>query len=225
MFRLHGSPISNYYNVVKLAMLEKGLEFEEVRQAPSQDEGFLAISPMGKIPVLQVREGYLTETAAIVEFLEDVYPEIPLYPRDPFARAQTRRLCQMADLYIDSAARPMLATRLGGPALPEARRAEVRQSLERGARAVARVARPSPWLLGEQFTAADIFLYYCLGLVAPMAEEQLALDLYTLMPGFTEWRDRFAGRQFVDGVDAAHREVFDKFLQALAAKSADSHKE
>ena len=89
MFKLHGSPISNYYNMVKLALLEKGLAFDEVGRMPSQDEDFLAISPLGKIPVLEVKEGFLTETVAIVEFLEDVYPEIPLYPADPFARSKS----------------------------------------------------------------------------------------------------------------------------------------
>ena len=59
MLRLHGFGVSNYYNMVKLALLEKGLPFEEVQVFTSRDEAFLAISPRGKVPVLQCEHGYI----------------------------------------------------------------------------------------------------------------------------------------------------------------------
>lgn len=51
--KLCGFPSSNYYNKVKLAMLEKVIPHEEIRIGPSQDEDFLRKSPMGKIPFLE----------------------------------------------------------------------------------------------------------------------------------------------------------------------------
>ena len=51
MLVLHGSAISNYYNKVKLALLEKGVPFEEAYAAThSSDEAVLSASPLGKIP-------------------------------------------------------------------------------------------------------------------------------------------------------------------------------
>ena len=47
MIKLYGAPLSNYYNMVKVALLEKGLAFEEVLTPPSQDAGYLAKRPMG----------------------------------------------------------------------------------------------------------------------------------------------------------------------------------
>ncbi len=70
MFKLYGFAVSNYYNMVKLALLEKGLPFEEVTFYPAQTPESLAISPRGKVPVLGVDAGYINETAIILEYLE-----------------------------------------------------------------------------------------------------------------------------------------------------------
>ena len=50
MLKLHGFAVSNYFNMVKLALLEKGLDFEVKVVHGSQDPDFLAISPRGKVP-------------------------------------------------------------------------------------------------------------------------------------------------------------------------------
>ena len=212
MFRLHGNPISNFYNIAKLTLMEKGLDFEEVMQPPSQDEEFLQRSPLGKIPVLQVKEGYVTETVAIVEFLEDIYPEIPLYPSDPFDKTLVRRICHMAEIYLDLPFRPVLVARMTGQALSQEAKDQISTALVKGAKGISRVANPSPWVFGSEFTAADIFLYYILVLVAPMAQEQLGLDIYASLPGFDDWRELVAERDFVRQVDAANRAAMEKFF-------------
>ena len=48
MLKLGGFAVSNYYNKVKVALLEKGIPFEEVFCTTSQDEAYLQRSPMGK---------------------------------------------------------------------------------------------------------------------------------------------------------------------------------
>ena len=68
MLKLYGFSVSNYYNMVKLALLEKGLPFEEVTFYPAQTAESLAISPRGKVPVLGVDGGYINETAIILEY-------------------------------------------------------------------------------------------------------------------------------------------------------------
>ena len=47
--KLYGMPLSNYFNMVKHALLEKGIDFEIVPTPPGRDPEFLAKSPMGKI--------------------------------------------------------------------------------------------------------------------------------------------------------------------------------
>ncbi len=205
MFRLHGSPISNFYNIVKVAMLEKGMDFEEVVTYPSQSEEFLAMSPMGKIPVLEVREGYLTETQVIVEFLEEIYPELTLYPRDAFQRALARRIAHMCEVYIDQPMRPAMVATIRGEAVPEP--TETRQRLEQGLAALARVARPDPWLVGDEFGMADIFAYFSLSLVEGLARDHLQVDVFQRLPGFDVWKQAVAERGFVAEVDRDHAEA------------------
>ena len=67
MLRLHGFPFSNYHNVVKVVLLEKGLAFEEVVTYPPADEAYRAKNPTGKFPCLEIEDGtFLGESKVIL---------------------------------------------------------------------------------------------------------------------------------------------------------------
>ena len=83
MLKLHGFSVSNYANMVKHCLIEKGIDFEQVHVTPSQEPEFRAISPMGKIPCLETPQGCLIETSVILDYLEDFYPEPALRPAEP----------------------------------------------------------------------------------------------------------------------------------------------
>ncbi|MGL6069981.1 glutathione S-transferase family protein, partial [Craterilacuibacter sp.] len=78
MIILHGVALSPYYTKVKIALIEKGVNYEEVFTPPSQDEVFLSKSPMGKIPYVEINGFPLAESTAILEWLEDAYPTAAL---------------------------------------------------------------------------------------------------------------------------------------------------
>src|SRR5687768_16555518 len=105
MLVLHGFSSSNYYNVVKLALLEKELPFEESVVYSGAGEAYrpdyLEHSPIGKVPCLQTAEGWISESRAIIEYLERAYPERPLFPSTPFAIAKQNELTQVIDLYLE----------------------------------------------------------------------------------------------------------------------------
>ena len=103
--KLHGMYLSNYYNVVKTVLLEKGIVFEEVNQSPSQEDGYLGKSPMGKVPCLETEAGYLTETSVILEYLDDLGEGPSFYPEDRFQKAKVRELIRYLELYIELPAR------------------------------------------------------------------------------------------------------------------------
>ena len=92
MIRLHGFAASNYFNMVKLGLLEKGVEFEINHVHGSQDPEFLAISPRGKVPVLETDKGFLNETNVILEYIEETQGGKPLLPSDPYERGVVRAL-------------------------------------------------------------------------------------------------------------------------------------
>ncbi|MBK6296172.1 MAG: glutathione S-transferase [Rhodoferax sp.] len=156
MITLCGSPISNYYNKVKLALLEKNVPFaEETVLTKSTDEAVLACSPLAKIPFIRTPQGGLCESQAILEYLEAAYPQPPLLPPDPFAAAKVRELVTFVDLHLELVARDLYAQAFFGGTVSESNQARVRKQLEKNIAAFKRLAKFAPYLAGDRFTQAD----------------------------------------------------------------------
>ncbi|MCU1762515.1 glutathione S-transferase family protein [Pseudomonas sp. 14P_8.1_Bac3] len=153
MLKLHGFAASNYFNMVKLALLEKAVPFETVPLHGCQNPDILAVSPRGKVPVLETGQGFLSETDAILDFIEETQPGIPLLPEDPFMRARFRSLAKEIELYIELPARVCHAeVFFAGRPTPEALRAKSERDLIKGFTALKQRARFAPYVAGEQFT-------------------------------------------------------------------------
>ena len=144
MITLFGIAISNYYNKTKLVLLEKGIPFKEEVVMPSQDQSVLSRSPLGKIPYIQTEQGYLSESQAILEYLEDVYPENPLYPKDPFERAKCREFIQHIELNVELVARRLYSEAFFGSTVSEETKGEVREKVKSGLEGLKRLAVFSP---------------------------------------------------------------------------------
>lgn len=89
---------------VRIALLFKRLPFEYAPVHLLRDGGeqwtpaHRARSPMGKVPVLELDDGHhLTESMAILAYLEEQHPTPPLLPRDPYLRARARMLAEMVN--------------------------------------------------------------------------------------------------------------------------------
>ncbi len=102
--KLYSGPLSLFSRKVEIALAEKGLAFEREMVPFSQAEGYapkhpavLAANPKGQVPVLIDGETTLFDSTVIFEYLEDRYPEPPLYPAEPAARARCRLLELRAD--------------------------------------------------------------------------------------------------------------------------------
>lgn len=155
MINLCGFTVSNYYNKTKLAMLEKGIEFTEEQVYPSQDETLLKRSPLGKIPFIETEQGCLSESQVILEYLEEAYPEKPLYPADIFERAKCRELIQHLEVNIELHARRLYKEAFFSGSVSEETKNEVKERLEIGLTGLARLAKFSPFIAGDTYTAAD----------------------------------------------------------------------
>ena len=167
MLKLHGHGISNYYNKAKMALLEKGVPFEEVYAATgSPSEEMLACSPLGKVPYITTERGALCESQAIVEYLEAAHPQPALLPSDPWEAAKVRELCTFVDLHLELEARELYTQAFFGGTVSEAQQARVRKLLSRNIAGFKRLARFAPFLAGEQFTMADCSGYVSLPLVS-----------------------------------------------------------
>lgn len=177
MITLFGIGISNYYNKTKLTLLEKGIPFKEEVVMPSQDQSLLGRSPLGKIPYIQTEQGYLSESQAILEYLEDVYSENPLYPKDAFERAKCREFIQHIELNVELVARRLYGEAFFGGTVSEETKREVREKVGAGLKGLKRLAVFSPYALGANFSAADIVVWLHLGMISMATQKIYGKDL------------------------------------------------
>jgi glutathione S-transferase len=168
MLKLCGFHISNYHNKIRLALLEKGVPFEEDACKPSQADEFLARSPMGKVPFLELDGGRrLIESEVIGEYLEDTYPQKPLLPKDPFARAKVRELVKVMELHVELVARRLYGeVFFGRGRAPDEVRQAVEKDLNRGIRALKTLVKFDPYIAGKELSMADCAAFVHLPLVS-----------------------------------------------------------
>jgi glutathione S-transferase len=179
MLKLHGSPISNYHNKAKLALLEKGVPFEEVDVGIKiTDAELLRATPLGKIPFIVTEQGGLCESSAILEYIEAAYPTPPLLPADPFAAAKVRELAIFIDWHLEMAARQLYgAAFFGAPPLSEGNAGRIRREIEQKIAGFAKLAKFAPYVAGASFTLADCSACNSLPLVAMATKAIYGEDL------------------------------------------------
>jgi len=187
MLKLCGFAVSNYYNKVKLALLEKGIPFvEEPVATGSKDEAVLADSPLGKIPFLRTPQGPLCESEAIMGYLEAIQPNPPLLPADPYAAAKVRELSIFIDLHLELVARELYAQAFFGGTVSDDTKASVKKRLTKNVTAFKRLAKFSPYVAGDSFTQADCAAWASLPLVGLATRLVLGEDL--LLAQGVDWK-------------------------------------
>ena len=179
MLTLCGFPVSNYYNKVKLALLEKGVPFnEEMVMTKSTDGAVLRDSPLAKIPFLRTDEGGISESQVIMDYLEDAYPQTSLMPVDAYGKAKVRELATFIDWHLEITARELYGQAFfGGAALSDSFKARIRTQLERNIGAFKQLAKFAPFVAGNSFTQADCSAYVSLPLVGMASKIVYGEDL------------------------------------------------
>ena len=203
MIKLHGILGSNYYSLTKAALLEKGLAFEEVQAPPNQEDDYLTKSPMGKVPCIEVDGGFLSESLAIAAYLEMTQPEPALLPADPFARAKTLELIRHIELDVELVARRCLPAAFFGATASDELQRSTQKALAKGMRAVNRLIVCDPFAAGSEFTLADLYAFYGLGLPNQISQKMFDEDILADYPAIQALLDRLAERDSIREVEAA----------------------
>ncbi|CAK0769593.1 FtsZ-localized protein A [uncultured Gammaproteobacteria bacterium] len=190
MRQLYHYPIFPLSRQVRVALAEKRLEFESVIEKPwERREDFLALNPAGEVPVLVETDGTTIVGDAILDYLEEAYPEQPLMPRGAVARAEVRRLLSWFNRKFDrevteNLAGERLVKRLSGEGYPfaPAIRAGV-NNVHFHLEYIAWLSDRRIWLAGEQLTLVDIAAGAHLSVVdyidgVPWSQHQEAKDWY-----------------------------------------------
>jgi glutathione S-transferase len=216
MLRLCGFPLSNYFNKVRLALLEKGVPFEEDASVhPSQKEEYLALSPMGKVPYVQIDGTRLCESEVILEYLEDAYPQKPLLPKDPLARAKVRELVTILELHMELVVRRMYGGLFFGGKLSDETRAAVERDIAKGVRALKALAKFDPFIAGKELTIADCAAAVHLPLVSLVGKLGFGRDFLEDVPQVKPYLQMLKARPAFARVDAERKAA----QEALAARA------
>ncbi|BBD99480.1 maleylacetoacetate isomerase [Sphingobium amiense] len=98
-FTLHGYFRSGASYRVRIALNLKGVPYADVfhhlRKGEQREPGFLALNPQGFVPALEAEGDVLTQSLAICEYLDELFPDPPLLPATPLARAKVRAAAQL----------------------------------------------------------------------------------------------------------------------------------
>lgn len=218
MLKLYGFSVSNYYNMIKLALLEKGLPFEEVTFYPAQTAESLAISPRGKVPVLGVDGGYINETAIILEYLELTQKGTPLLPSDPFERAQVLAIAKEVELYIELPGRACYGEAFFGMTLPDAIKEKTQSELLLGFAALGRHGKFAPYVAGDSLSIADLYFLYSVPLACAVGQKLFGIDLLAEMPQAKALLERLEQNPHVQKIAADKDAAMPAFLAMIAAK-------
>src|SRR5213593_1156101 len=148
LYDSHGSPCARR---VRAVLLEKGLAWAtrlvDLTRMEQKRPGYLALNPNGVVPTLVYGDRVLYESNVITEYLDDVFPEPPLYPRDPWACARAK-MWQAFELAMAKEFRPLMYA--DGEA--GHRESLLRQRLDRLEGALV----GHDWLVGDQYSIADL---------------------------------------------------------------------
>ena len=199
MLTLCGFSASNYYNKVKLALLEKGVPFEE--ELAWIGETDRSASPLGKVPYLRTPNGTLCESAVIAEYIEAAYPEHPLIPADPLAAGKVRELITFMELHLELVARNLYPQAFFGGTVSEAAREKVGAQLAKNIAAFAQLTKFAPYIGGDSFTAADCAAIVHLPLVSSATKIIYGRDFLADLP-VREYLTRMNERPHVARVNA-----------------------
>lgn len=200
MLKLYSSSISPFVARVLITLRAKGLPFEDLgapethwpelgRKSPA----FLAINPMGRVPVLMLPDGSpLAESEAIITYLDEAYPDPPLQPADPLARARMRAAIRVCESYVVT---PILHTfPMLNPADRDAAviKAEFGQA-EKGLACLARYVPDAAYIVEDRLTLADIVVFtglYLIGVIPPVFDMP---DLISTQPTLARYFERALG--------------------------------
>lgn len=180
--KLYGMTYSNYYNMIKAVMIEKGMTFEEIHVLPNQEPDFLPKSPMGKVPCLETDQGFLTETGVMIDYIDSLGEGPSLYPKDLFQRAKVHELIRYLELYIELPARRLYGDVFFAKPASDAEKAIVKLQLEKGFTALARLAKFQPYLAGNELSYADFYYRFSVGSATIVCKKAFQWDARGELP-------------------------------------------
>lgn len=149
---------------VRIAMKLKGLEYDTVNIAKLPRDEYVRINPQGLMPTLKIGDRTVSQSMAMLEYIEEAFPEPALLPDDPVARAEVRAFCQIiaSDVHPVATNRMRKKLREGFGLTEEATLEWYDHWAQHGFGVLEKVLLTSrgsgPWCFGAEPTFADLVM-------------------------------------------------------------------
>ena len=159
MIKIYGLKVSNFSSMVRFALMEKKIDFEWIETFPfsmSGDKSILDKSTNGAVPVLEYEGQFISETLAIMAFLESKFPDIKLISSDPLENAKTIEIIKILENYIETPARNFYPFVYFGGEKKEDNLDQIKETIYRGLNIIEKKASLTPFM-ANNFSYADIF--------------------------------------------------------------------
>lgn len=216
--KLCGFSASNYYNKIKLQLLEKEVVFEEELIWTGEAHARLIDrSPLGKVPFLDTPDGPISESMACAEYIEARYPSHSLLPADPYAAAKVRELIIYSELHLELVARQLYTEAFFGGKVSDGTKERTRHLLLKGIAGFAKLAKFAPFVAGPEFTLADCAAIVHLPLVSSASKIIYGEDMLAMLP-VRDYIRAMGERATVRTVNADRKANTEIMLAARSAK-------
>ena len=180
---------------------------------------WVARSPLGKVPILEIDGKPLAESQVICEYLEDAYPQVPLYPKDPAEKAGVRELITVIELHMELVARRLYGAVFFGGTGSDVTKKEVERDLAKGVRAFTKLVKFDPFVAGKDLTLADCSAFVNLPLITMATKLACGRDFFEGLP-VKSYLKMLGERPHFAKVHADRKEAQDAAAAAAAAKKA-----
>ena len=198
--RIFGADYSVYVRIVRLALAEKGIDYDlaplDIFAEGGPPPDYLDRQPFARIPAFEHDGFALYETSAITRYIDEAFDGPALQPTDTIERARCNQLISIADnyayphlvwgIFVECAEKPAQ-----GAPVDEAAIAALRPKAETCLKAMSDLMGDRPWLAGDALSLADLY-------AAPMMDYFLKAgegrDMIGGHPNLQAWWSRIAGR-------------------------------
>jgi glutathione S-transferase len=213
MIRFYATPLSSYSAKVRIALIFKNVAFEELLPPGGyRSAEWKGMVPAGTVPAIWVDGVMLAESEAIIEYLEDTYPQPPLLPGNALARARARYLARLHDLYFEPRVRALFPLCKD----PQRSRDDVNaaaSALVTQIQLLEAFAQPAPYLAGPTFSTGDCGMVVSITLGQwLLAEMDVPL---ALPPGLAAWLATASAHPAVVTALVPWRSATAQWLQSL----------
>ncbi|QKD04164.1 glutathione S-transferase family protein [Mesorhizobium loti] len=193
---LYGADYSVYVRIARMALEEKGIDYElvplDIFAADGIPAWYLERHPFGRIPAFEHDGFRLFETNAIARYVDEAFDGPALQPADARGRARMGQMTGMLDAYGYRAMVWDVAVERLEKAEPDKTViANGLRQAETVLRVLTSLKAPGPWLLGDQLTLADLHAAPIIGYFLKVAEGQKLLAEFAEIQG---WYTRIANR-------------------------------